>query len=121
MTKYRALYERYRGLIQDGDYGPGERLPSLRAVAEAEGLGLNTVRAAFDLLSAEGLARASERGGYFASRPASPWSALSGCVAAPDCRYAHPDGQEGRAEYRADEAEDDIDPGSSHFSPWGRV
>ena len=35
MLKYRALFERYRGLIAAGTYAPGERLPSLREVAES--------------------------------------------------------------------------------------
>jgi DNA-binding transcriptional MocR family regulator len=92
MTKYRALYERYRGLILGGAYGQGERLPSLRAVAEAEGLGLNTVRSAFDLLSAEGLAQSFERGGYFARR-GSPRAearreAFEGYVGPSGCREA---------------------------------
>jgi Transcriptional regulators containing a DNA-binding HTH domain and an aminotransferase domain (MocR family) and their eukaryotic orthologs len=65
MLKYRALYERYRSLIEGGAYEAGERLPSLRSVAEAEGLGLNTVRSAFGLLDDEGLAAPLERGGYY--------------------------------------------------------
>jgi DNA-binding transcriptional MocR family regulator len=79
MLKYRALYERYRGLIDRGVYAPGEKLPSLRDVAAAEGLGLNTVRTAFDLLECDGLVRPLERGGYYARR--SPSSNLSGFVA----------------------------------------
>jgi DNA-binding transcriptional MocR family regulator len=65
MKKYRALYERYRGLITGGVYGPGERLPSLRRVAETEGVGLNTARAAFGLLEGDGLAKSLARGGYY--------------------------------------------------------
>jgi DNA-binding transcriptional MocR family regulator len=65
MLKYRTLYERYRKLIERGVYAPGERLPSLRDAAEAEGVGLNTARAAFDLLEGDGLALPLERGGYY--------------------------------------------------------
>jgi DNA-binding transcriptional MocR family regulator len=87
MTKYRGLYDRLRRLIEDGTYAAGERLPSLRSVAGAEGLGLNTVRAAYDLLAAEGLARSRERGGYFAARPRGA-SALGGYVPPPACLEA---------------------------------
>jgi len=65
MLKYRGLYEEYRALIESGAYGPGERLPSLRRVAADSGLALNTVRAAFDLLARDGLARPLARGGYY--------------------------------------------------------
>jgi DNA-binding transcriptional MocR family regulator len=65
MLKYRGLYERYRVLIAEGTYGPGERMPSLRGVALAEGLGLNTVRSAFDLLERDGLVRPLPRGGFY--------------------------------------------------------
>jgi DNA-binding transcriptional MocR family regulator len=88
MLKYRALYERYRGLIAGGTYGPGERLPSLRSVAEAEGMGLNTVRAAFDLLEGDGLARPLARGGYYVVFRAGRELSLSGYAAPSDCREA---------------------------------
>jgi DNA-binding transcriptional MocR family regulator len=89
MLKYLGLYERYKGLIHSGTYAPGERLPSLRAVAEEEGLGLNTVRSAFGLLEAEGLARPLERGGYYVGRGsgrATGTSALEGYASPRDCR-----------------------------------
>jgi len=65
MLKYRGLYERYRELIAGGTYGPGERLPSLRGVSLTEGVGLNTVRSAFDLLERDGLVRPLPRGGFY--------------------------------------------------------
>jgi DNA-binding transcriptional MocR family regulator len=86
MLKYRALYERYRDLIVGGTYAAGERLPSLRSVADAEGLGLNTVRAAFDLLEGEGLAEAFERGGHFVRFR--DGFGLSDYVAPDECREA---------------------------------
>jgi DNA-binding transcriptional MocR family regulator len=82
MLKYRALYEEYRALIEAGAFGPGERLPSLRRVCAESGLGLNTVRAAFDLLARDGLARPLERGGYYVRGGA----ALSDYEAPPGCR-----------------------------------
>jgi DNA-binding transcriptional MocR family regulator len=88
MLKYRALYERYRGLIASGAYGPGERLPSLRSVAEAEALGLNTARAAFELLEAEGLARPLPRGGYYVTSGGGRDRSLPAYDAPSDCREA---------------------------------
>jgi DNA-binding transcriptional MocR family regulator len=82
MPKYRKLYEEYRSLIRGGAFGPGERLPSLRRVAAESGLALNTVRAAFDLLARDGLARPLERGGYYVRGGA----ALAGYEAPSDCR-----------------------------------
>lgn len=74
MPKYRALYELYRDRVSSGVWKPGERLPSIREAAAAEGVGVNTVRTAYDLLEREGLAAPVERGGYFVTRRA----ALSG-------------------------------------------
>jgi DNA-binding transcriptional MocR family regulator len=85
MAKYRALFERYRALIASGAYAPGERLPSLREAAGQAGVALNTARAAFDLLESEGLARPTERGGYYVRGPARRLSAPSSPKA---CREA---------------------------------
>jgi DNA-binding transcriptional MocR family regulator len=89
MLKYLGLYERYKGLIQGGTYASGERLPSLRAVAEEEGLGLNTVRSAFGLLESEGLARPLERGGYYVGNRTGRGAGtplLGSCAPPPGCR-----------------------------------
>jgi DNA-binding transcriptional MocR family regulator len=88
MQKYRALYERYRDLISGGAYAPGERLPSLRSVAEAEGVGLNTARSAFGLLEGEGLAKPLPRGGYYVLYRAGRGLALSPYSAPAVCREA---------------------------------
>ena len=97
MPKYRALYERYRGLLESGAFAAGERLPSLRAVAGEEGLGLNTVRAAFGLLEDEGLVRAHERGGYYA-RPR-PGASLGAYRPPPSLREAEGLSAAGKIEY----------------------
>jgi DNA-binding transcriptional MocR family regulator len=85
MLKYRALFERYRGLIEAGTYAPGERLPSLRSVAQAEAVGLNTARAAFGLLEGAGLARPLARGGYYVVYGSGRRNALSPYAAPEDC------------------------------------
>jgi DNA-binding transcriptional MocR family regulator len=88
MLKYRSLFERYRDLIATGAYAPGERLPSLRSVAEAEAMGLNTVRAAFGLLEGEGLARPLPRGGYYVTSGSGRARALRPYAAPEDCSEA---------------------------------
>lgn len=72
MKKYERLSDRYRALIASGAYAPGDRLPSLRSIAETEGLGINTVRTALELLERDALVRARERGGYFVRARALP-------------------------------------------------
>jgi len=42
-------------LIADGCLGPGDRLPAVRAVAKHSGVSINTVRAAYGRLEADGL------------------------------------------------------------------
>ena len=88
MQKYRWLFERYRRLISNGAFSAGDRLPSLRATAEAEGLGLNTVRAAWELLESEGLAKVRSRGGYYvrASRTATRPGFFAGGLSPAACR-----------------------------------
>ncbi len=56
------LYAAIRAGVLDGRLGPGQRLPSSRALAEELGLSRNTVLGAYDRLVAEG---------YLAVRPAS--------------------------------------------------
>jgi DNA-binding transcriptional MocR family regulator len=88
MLKYRALYEQYRGLIDRGVYAPGERLPSLRSVAASEGLGLNTVRAAFGLLEGDGMAMPLERGGYYVRARNGRLGSIEGYRGPEDCRVS---------------------------------
>jgi len=49
---------------------PGDRLPSLRAVAAAAGVNVNTVRAVYARLEAEGLVRGEQGRGTFVAEPA---------------------------------------------------
>jgi DNA-binding transcriptional regulator YhcF (GntR family) len=50
--------------------GPGDRLPSLRAVAAAAGVNVNTARAVYTRLEAEGLLRSEQGRGTFVAEPA---------------------------------------------------
>lgn len=48
------IYRRYRDLIVEGRWRPGERVPSLRAAASELGVAKGTVEAAYDRLVGEG-------------------------------------------------------------------
>lgn len=62
MSKYLDIYERFRALIANGDFRPGDRLPSMRRIATEGGHGINTVRSAYSLLERDGMVRIVERG-----------------------------------------------------------
>ncbi|MDD0841267.1 MocR-like pyridoxine biosynthesis transcription factor PdxR [Pseudomonas sp. Gutcm_11s] len=51
---YRQLYERVRGAIAAGSLGPGDRLPSARALAKELGVARGTIELAYSLLTSEG-------------------------------------------------------------------
>ena len=54
-----------RARVEDGSVRAGERLPGLREVAEATGLNINTVRAAYQRLDQEGLVESRQGSGTF--------------------------------------------------------
>ena len=60
-----ALHRQLRAAILDGRLQPGVRLPSSRALADALGLGRNTVVTAYDLLLAEGYVTGRHGAGTF--------------------------------------------------------
>lgn len=81
MDKYRSFAEGIRARIESGVLVPGDALPSIRSAANREGLGVNTVRAAYELLQGEGLVESRQRGGYYvACRPSLPPAPASGAV-----------------------------------------
>jgi len=81
---YMKLYNKIEKQLISGEILPGERLAPKRALAASEGVSLNTVIAAYDLLVKNGLVYSAERRGYFAagdeaerSFKGSPWSSPS--------------------------------------------
>lgn len=64
---YQRIYQRLRDAIVGGSFAFGARLPSKRAIADSEGVGVITVEHAYALLCDEGYAEAHERSGYFAA------------------------------------------------------
>lgn len=66
------LAERIRAAVEGRQLGPGDRLPSVRELAEAAGVNVNTARAVYARLESEGVVRSEHgRGTFVASaRPA---------------------------------------------------
>ena len=61
------LAGRIRTALREGRLGPGDRLPSVRELAEAAGVNVNTVRAVYARLESEGIARSEHGRGTFVS------------------------------------------------------
>ena len=66
-----------RRLVETGDLGPGDRLPSVREAATAAGVNVNTVRAVYGRLEQEGLVSSEQGRGTFVRRPAGPGAGQS--------------------------------------------
>src|SRR5438552_16821555 len=54
-----------QALITEGQLRSGERLPSVRALAEATGVNVNTIRSVYDRLEGEGFVRTEHGRGSF--------------------------------------------------------
>jgi GntR family transcriptional regulator/MocR family aminotransferase len=64
---HRQLYDGVRAAILDGRLGPGTRLPSTRALAEALGVSRSTITSSFAQLHSEGYLEATTGSGTFVS------------------------------------------------------
>lgn len=60
--------------ISERSLGPGAKLPSIRASAEALGVSKSTVVDAYDRLAAEGLIEPRRGSGFYVTSPAAPFS-----------------------------------------------
>ncbi|OAE11530.1 GntR family transcriptional regulator [Pseudomonas simiae] len=65
MTLYLNLAEFISSRIEQGLYGPGERLPSVRTLSHEHGVSLTTVQQAYRVLECSGLAIPRPKSGYF--------------------------------------------------------
>ena len=55
MTDSNDIYEQFRGMIVSGQVGSGERLPTVRQVANDLGVANGTAAKAYKMLEADGL------------------------------------------------------------------
>lgn len=67
---YQQLYQQMSRAIASGTIPAGERLPSIRQLVKASGVGKITVEAAYHQLLAEGYITSHERSGFFAAEMA---------------------------------------------------
>jgi DNA-binding transcriptional regulator YhcF (GntR family) len=63
------LVDRIRASVEDGRLAEGDRLPSVREMAEAARVNVNTVRAVYARLEAEGVVRREHGRGTFVAGP----------------------------------------------------
>ncbi|MFJ3486773.1 PLP-dependent aminotransferase family protein [Pseudomonas sp. NPDC090202] len=71
---YRQIYLRFRRAIEDGRLRPGERVPSVRALAAELNLARGTVESAYQLLIGEGYLQARGPAGTVVSQLLKPGS-----------------------------------------------
>ncbi len=62
---YQELADRLAGLIQQGTYPAGSRIPSVRQTSEQNGVSISTVLQAYSLLENQGLIEARPQSGYY--------------------------------------------------------
>ncbi|MCD8489120.1 MAG: winged helix-turn-helix domain-containing protein [Desertifilum sp.] len=66
---YLQIRDRISRLIESGALKPGDKLPSIRSLAEGTNVNKLTVLEAYSVLEAEGLVHARQGSGYFVSTP----------------------------------------------------
>lgn len=71
------LAGRIRTAVQNRALGPGDRLPSVRELAEIAGVNVNTARAVYARLESEGLVRSEQGRGTFVAERASAGGATT--------------------------------------------
>lgn len=65
MTLYEEIAARIGGLIEQGTYRPGERIPSIRALSRQMRVSINTVMEAYGHLENQGVIEARPQSGYY--------------------------------------------------------
>ena len=65
---YEQLYAALADEIRTGQRAPGTPLPGRRTMAAQQGVSVNTVDAAYQMLAAEGLAEPRPRSGFYVQK-----------------------------------------------------
>ena len=68
MSRYLRLATRLKEHIQMGYFAPGDKLPSVRQLANEHGVSISTVQEAYRVLEQEGLVTAKAKSGYFVAQ-----------------------------------------------------
>ena len=89
---YVQLYEHLKRELSEGRISTGERLPSLRGMADSLGISVTTVKLAYDQLIAEG---------YLLSRPQSGYYAASGAGVSAGTEPGSGSSEDSRSESKA--------------------
>jgi DNA-binding transcriptional MocR family regulator len=63
--RYQELADRIADLIRQGTFATGKRIPSVRKMADQQGVSISTVLQAYSLLESHGLLEARPQSGYF--------------------------------------------------------
>lgn len=84
-----------RAQIRDGRFGPSQRLPGLRELAETTGVNINTARAVYQRLEHEGLIDSRQGSGTFVA-PSQRTPSTVGTIAGDAARQAHATGVDPR-------------------------
>ena len=74
-TRVGAISSQLRGRVLTGQLAPGDRLPSVRALARSHGVSPFTAARVYELLVAEGLIEARRGSGYYVARDAQAFGA----------------------------------------------
>ena len=64
---YRQIYEHIKAAILNGDIREGERLPSLRSLADTAGVSITTIEQCYNQLLVEGYIYSKAQSGYYVS------------------------------------------------------
>jgi DNA-binding FadR family transcriptional regulator len=80
---YQQVADQLRGLLDSGEYGPGDRLPAERELAERLGISRPTVREALIALEVEGRIRIKVSSGIFVTDPVRQKARKSGPIEGP--------------------------------------
>ena len=110
---YEQLYNHIRTEIESGRIGPGDRLPSKRALSAHLKISVVTVETAYSLLSAEGYIYSVPGSGYYAERLLVSAPGEKSSIAIPQ-RLAE---REYRFDFRTNRVDTELFP----FSVWARL
>lgn len=68
-TLYHWVADKVQAMVLNGTFSPGEKIPSLRALAGTLSVSVNTVREAYMLLESRGVVAARPQAGFFVASP----------------------------------------------------